>query len=1828
MLRVTDHRSGSLLSGNRRRVVRMSLAGIAALIALVLAGGDALADPSSPITVTKTASSNPVASGTQLTYTIVVKNTAGGSISNVVLSDQVNGLGVIQSPPALPQLILTSTKGSCSQGGTNGNLVTCAVGTMAGGESFTVTIRGQVTAGAGTTLNNTASVTGTKSAQNFTTQSNSVAVLVTGGAGGQSDLSINKTGPTSVAPNGAMTYTLTVNNIGTANATNVKVVDTLPSGVGLALSNAIMTTSLFTCLVTGTPFTAVTVTCAGGAVNAGQNGTITINATAPGVAGSITNTAAVDPDNTIAETNELNNTSASVNTAVGSSPPPTPLLTIKNTDGSPSIGALWTTGAGPDPVNPGQQLTYKIQVVNTATGNNATANDVVVTDNTQGLDAASIVASQSIVGGQLAKTDGCVVAAPQVKCTVKAMSSGGTQTITISGTVQQSAGSSLFSTATVTGNVKNTGVSNTASEVTTIRPAVDLTITKDDTPDPVCARSWPTSSPNQHLPSSPSVPLASGAPPALLDTAVCLGGLTYPLAIGNSGIAAATNVVVRDPLPPGLIFDSYENADVVSGGFTCALQPGNVVECTGGSIPAASVKHLNLRFTAPPATGSITNTVYVDPNNAIFEPDETNNTASQTTTVNTGIDLAVWKNDAKGDNPPGAGAPNLDEGFDPIATNGTGTYTVIVDNVGPQDSTGIKLVDTLPAGTRFLSVDSDSGFTCSHNGAATGGDVTCVGGHLIGTESEFYSPAGSSSVLPGDKFATIKIKFFATKFVQAKMHNIVRVDPDNTIPEVNEVNNTATDDTVVTTGNADKGAFNQLTIAKTQTSPTGTVATNGTLTYDLQVDNLGTDPVSNVVIKDFLPTGSRFISAADTTASGPVSAAFFCTHDGSATGGVITCIGGDFDGTPSALPGGVTTTRHVTVTVFAPGTPGNYANHATVDPDDIVAEGDEFDNDSSATTKVGPCVGAAQCTDQNAFYELTVEKTQVSPGNPVARNGIITYNVKVSNLGTDPVHSIVATDRLPAGFRFINAKDTAGTSDPNAFTCAGPDGSGVVTCSGGTLDGSNDTLGAGVDTFRTIAVRVFAPDTPGTYTNLAFVDPNNTIPEGNEFNNQSSVDTTVTNGDNGAYIDLNIVKTQAPLLDQDQPGGTGNPIRVGPGDPIKYVLEVKNLATGVDAGDAFNVKVRDVLPANVTFFKAEDEAGGPGNFTCGQVPAQPNTIDCTGGTVPAGSSRKIDVFAVAPTGLDKIASNQANIQQLLTNSAIVDPDNTIPEGDETNNVDSVKTIVQSRVNLSITKDGPGSASPNENTTYTITVTNNKIWGNGQTALGVKITDPLPIGLIPLNMEATTETGQQAGNFACQIEENTVNNVTCTGDLETTKTVTVTITAFVTLQSGTLDNEACVDKVHVIDETDETDNCQHTIGQITTPAPDIQINKSQSSSTVTAGQKLDYTLNVANVGTGPTDGSDVVVTDNVPSDVTVDQVVEPTGWDCTTGTVGNSVKCTTSLMNAGDSADIVINTTVGNSLTAPFTNTADVSGGGDTQNNNNESSVKTLVGTASAIDLHVVSLTGNPDPVNHDNTLTYMAVVTNDGTSDSGPNRVVRVSLPTSGVTNLAVAATGGFSCGVNPAQLPAGTVFDCIVDLTAGGSTTITATMKVDSGAPPPANLSATVTADPDGAVTESDETNNTKTATVSVSGTVCGGSPCIDLFASMTGSTVAGPGPFPVTYNATITNTGTTPVPDSPAWTVDFSFVGLALFSVVTPAGPGVSCTPFGLDYLCTGTTGSGDAMDLAPGASVTFVVLAMDNQPSPGVLQMQVRADFPTNAVSELNESNNFALVVTGTP
>ena len=64
-----------------------------------------------------------------------------------------------------------------------------------------------------------------------------------------------------------------------------------------------------------------------------------------------------------------------------------------------------------------------------------------------------------------------------------------------------------------------------------------------------------------------------------------------------------------------------------------------------------------------------------------------------------------------------------------------------------------------------------------------------------------------------------------------------------------------------------------------------------------------------------------------------------------------------------------------------------------------------------------------------------------------------------------------------------------------------------------------------------------------------------------------------------------------------------------------------------------------------------------------------------------------------------------NQNTTITNQAVVDPDNLVPEGDEENNSDTADTTIQSVINLKITKEGPEKASQSELDHYKIHVKN-------------------------------------------------------------------------------------------------------------------------------------------------------------------------------------------------------------------------------------------------------------------------------------------------------------------------------------------------------------------------------------------------------------------------------------------------------------------------------------------------------------------------------------------
>jgi hypothetical protein len=90
-----------------------------------------------------------------------------------------------------------------------------------------------------------------------------------------------------------------------------------------------------------------------------------------------------------------------------------------------------------------------------------------------------------------------------------------------------------------------------------------------------------------------------------------------------TGGSPVYNVVVKDTLPTG--------SQVVSAsgdsGFSCS-QASGVVTCSGGSLQIGGVAHITINSIAPTVEDWYTNTATVDPNNAIPERNENNNTMS------------------------------------------------------------------------------------------------------------------------------------------------------------------------------------------------------------------------------------------------------------------------------------------------------------------------------------------------------------------------------------------------------------------------------------------------------------------------------------------------------------------------------------------------------------------------------------------------------------------------------------------------------------------------------------------------------------------------------------------------------------------------------------------------------------------------------------------------------------------------------------------------------------------------------------------------------------------------------------------------------------------------------------------------------------------------------------------------------------------------------------------------------------------------------------------------------------------------------------------------
>jgi uncharacterized repeat protein (TIGR01451 family) len=195
------------------------------------------------------------------------------------------------------------------------------------------------------------------------------------------------------------------------------------------------------------------------------------------------------------------------------------------------------------------------------------------------------------------------------------------------------------------------------------------------------------------------------------------------------------------------------------------------------------------------------------------------------------------------------------------------------------------------------------------------------------------------------------------------------------------------------------------------------------------------------------------------------------------------------------------------------------------------------------------------------------------------------------------------------------------------------------------------------------------------------------------------------------------------------------------------------------------------------------------------------------------------------------------------------------------------------------------------------------------------------------------------------------------------------------------------------------------------ATDLTIAKVHGPSIALPGQTVTYDVTVTNTGNLPSSGSPVTVIENPPPGLTV-TALSGGGWTCAVPT-RTCTRSVSDALNPGASyPPITVTTSVGAGVASgTLTNTAVVSGGGDSNAANNTATDPTVIGgSPSGMDLSITK-THTPITALPGQTITYTVTVANVGTSPtSGP--VTVTDTPPSGLTITALSGVGWTTCTV------------------------------------------------------------------------------------------------------------------------------------------------------------------------------------------------------------------------
>ncbi|HWM21142.1 MAG TPA: DUF11 domain-containing protein, partial [Ilumatobacteraceae bacterium] len=569
--------------------------------------------------------------------------------------------------------------------------------------------------------------------------------------------------------------------------------------------------------------------------------------------------------------------------------------------------------------------------------------------------------------------------------------------------------------------------------------------------------------------------------------------------------------------------------------------------------------------------------------------------------------------------------------------------------------------------------------------------------------------------------------------------------------------------------------------------------------YTIVVRNVGHQAATGVTVVDTLPDELTAVSCPAT----PVS----CVID--ADLGTVTWSVGDLNGGAALAIPAAASSITLTLTVVVDSTLASAITDFTntVRADDDGANGIDptpLDNEASDTDLLV------------AVPDLQIVKsdgvTAPVPGDE------LTYEIVVTNAGTQAATSVTVNDVLPPGVTFVSCTPVCDSSLLPTLTWTNL----VEDAAGSPADPSAfDALGQ-----ATLVVTV-SVDSPA----LAGVD---------DLDNVADVADDAVNGvdptpGNNITHDVDLLDA-APDLTIAKSDGV--PSVVG-GQTVTYDIRFGNEGTQ----DATGVVITDVLPDGVTFVSCSDSCvstGAPtivwnvGDLDVGEVHTYQLTVD-------------IDAPVAIPT---RHFVNNVSIADDGTNGPDLDPSDNDGIDDDTTGID-----------LAVTKtDGVTAVVPGTAVSYIITVTN-----NGPTTIqSFTLRETLPASLLGVTLTPSV------GSY-----DSTTQAWSGLGDFAEGESVTLTVSGIVNpAATGTLTNTVVVTPPVSAPDTDLANNTAVDVDDLT-PTAVLLIDK-QLTTDLERGQQAVYTIAVRN--NGPSVATRVSVTDVLPDALTYVSGAG-TGWTC-------------------------------------------------------------------------------------------------------------------------------------------------------------------------------------------------------------------------------------------------------------------------------------------------------------------------------------------------------------